>query len=97
MKKEGFLVNQDDNILCVVEPILAVPVGESEFQGEVDSMSGVEVEGVGVIFEEVESFGVVMMIVVKDVVNINCNRCSSNSRCQWQHCCRRHWYLWLKT
>ena len=80
-----------------MEPILAVPVGESEFQGEVDSMSGVEVEGVGVIFEEVESFGVVMIIVVEDVVNINCNRCSSNSRCQWQYCCRRHWYLWLKT
>ena len=60
-------------VTSVVEPILAVPVGESEFEGEVDSMSGVEVkvEGIGVIFEEVEDFGVVMMIVVEDVVNIN--------------------------
>ena len=58
-------------VTSVVEPILAVPVGENEFEGEVDSMSGVEVEGIGVIFDEVEDFGVVMMIVVEDVVNIN--------------------------
>ena len=38
----------------------------------------VKVEGVGVIFEEVEGFGVVRMIlVVEDAVNIS-------SRCQWQ-------------
>ena len=64
------------------------------------SMRGVEVEGVGVIFEEVEGYGVVRMIlVVEDVVNIS-------SSCQWHimavMLCTAlimllSWYLWLKT
>lgn len=58
-------------VTIVVEPILVVPEGESESEGEVDSASGVEAEWVGVISEEVEGLGVVTMIVVEDVVNIN--------------------------
>ena len=64
------------------------------------SMRGVEVEGVGVIFEEVEGYGVVRMIlVVEDVVNIS-------SRCQWHIMAVMlstalimllSWYLWLET
>lgn len=59
-------------VTIVVEPMLAVPVRETELEKEVDPDSGVEVGGgVGVIFEKLEVWGVVGMGVVEDVVNIS--------------------------
>ena len=58
-------------VTIVVEPILpVVPEGGTELKDEVVSELGVEVEGVGDIFE-VEAFGVVVMRVGEDVGDIN--------------------------
>jgi len=58
-------------VTIVVEPMFAVPVGETELKEEVDSNGGVEAEGVGVIFEMAEVWGVEGMGVDEDDANIS--------------------------
>lgn len=56
-------------VTTVVEPIFVVPVEETGLEEEAGSKGGLEVEGIGVILEKVEVFGIVGMGVDEDDVD----------------------------